>query len=75
MQPPGMASMGERMVVEKIEGGYYLGQGVESPGIILSASTKEELVRMFKQTLPSYQRAIKHYGITDQPKEIVTVDV
>ena len=70
-----MTGMDERMVVEKIEGGYYLGQGVESPGIILSASTKEELVRLFKKAVPSYRRALKRYGVADQPKEIVNIQI
>lgn len=66
--------MNERMVVEKTSTGY-LAVGVESPGIIISADTKEELVRLFRKAVPSYKRGLKWYGVKDKPREIVNVTI
>lgn len=54
--------------------GYCIGQGVEYPGIIVSAENGEELARIFKKAIPSHKRGLKHFGVTEnQNISIVTI--
>ena len=53
--------------------GYCVGVGVEHPGIIVWGNTEEEMVARFQQTIPSYKRALKKYGISEKSNvEILT---
>ena len=61
-------------MIQKDYDGYCIGQGVEYPGIIVSAENGEELARVFKKAIPAYKRGLKHFGITDKRDiSIVTI--
>ena len=48
--------------------GYCVGTGIEYPGIIISAATKAELAKKFKNALPGHIKALKKYGQADVAK-------
>lgn len=53
--------------------GYCVGVGVEYPGIIVSATSDEELIRLFKKAIPSYERGLRKYDIQQIPRRKVEV--
>lgn len=46
--------------------GYCVGTGVEYPGIMVSAESDEELIRLFKLAIPSHEKALKKYGVSEE---------
>lgn len=52
--------------------GYCVGVGVEHPGIVVSADSDEELIRRFREAIPSYKRALEEFGVTE---EITVVEI
>lgn len=74
-------SLGVERVMPKIHmqkqsyNGYCVGVGVEYPGIIVSAESDEELVRRFKDAIPSYKRALEKFGVVDKENiAVITID-
>ena len=68
-------SMAEIHMAKRSYDGYCVGTGVEYPGIVVSATSDEELVRLFTAAIPSHQRALKKYGIKEEPDEaVITID-
>lgn len=65
--------MSKTHMVKTSYDGYYVGVGVEHPGIIVSAESEEELVRIFRDAIPSHKRALKHFGVKEKPDELVVV--
>lgn len=55
-------------------GGYLVGTGVEYPGIVVSAASDEELVRLFRAAIPSHERALKKYGAREAGVTVIPVD-
>ena len=55
--------------------GYYVGTGVEYPGIVISANTDEDLVKKFQKALPGHKEALKRYGKEGIEKiEVIAID-
>ena len=55
--------------------GYCVGTGVEYPGIIVSATSDAELVRLFKAAIPSHERALKKYGVEEKEASVTVIAV
>ena len=56
--------------------GFCVGVGVEYPGIIVSATTDKELIRLFMKAIPSYERGLREYGIQQAPpRKVEVIDI
>ena len=49
-------------IQKRLYDGYCVGVGVEYPNIIVGAKNDEELIRRFKESITSYERAMKKYN-------------
>lgn len=56
--------------------GFCVGVGVEYPGIVVSATSDDELIRLFKKAIPSYERGLRKYGIKRPPaRKVEVIDI
>ena len=55
--------------------GYCVGTGVEYPGIIVSATSDDELIRLFKAAIPSHERALKKYDVEEEETSVTVIAV
>ena len=56
--------------------GYCVGTGVEYPGIVVWGDNDKELIKRFKECIPSYKEALVKYGVDKKSNvEVLTVDV
>ena len=56
--------------------GYCVGTGVEYPGIVVWGDSDKELIKRFKECIPSYKEALVKYGVDKKSNvEVLTVDV
>ena len=66
--------MGTIHIREQLYDGYSVGTGVEFPGIIVSADTREGLVGEFRRALPAHKRALERYKIDAGDVTVIAVD-
>lgn len=64
----------EKLYMKKISyDGYYVGTGVQYPGIIVWGKNNAELIERFKAAIPTYKKGLEKYGI-EEPMEIIELD-
>ena len=55
--------------------GYYVGTGIEYPGIVVWGESDEELMKRFKDAIPAYEEALQRFGIENKPNKTPSIEI